>query len=81
MQAPCLPRREALQQASASCCTQNASRAYVQGHHVGVVVFGGMSDMLGRELRLGEKRSLLSKAELFPHVIDRHGLSLPTFPP
>lgn len=37
-----------------------------------------MSDMLGKKLRWGGKQRLQSKAELFPHVIDRHGLACRT---
>lgn len=60
MQVPRLPRREALQQASASCrkWSQDRSGAYAEGHHVGVVKFGEMSDMLGRKLRWGGKQRL-----------------------
>lgn len=37
-----------------------------------------MSGMLGKKLRWGGKQRLQSKAELFPHVIDRHGLACRT---
>lgn len=37
-----------------------------------------MSDMVGKKLRWGGKQRLQSKAELFPHVIDRHGLACRT---
>lgn len=75
-----MSRRKALQQAFAGCCkrSQNALGADAQGHHVGVVECDGKSDILGEKLRWGGKRILQFKAELVPHVIDRHRLSLPS---
>lgn len=74
-----MSRREALQQASATRCkrSQKALWAYAQGHHVCVVGFGGLSDMLGKKLCWEELRRLQFGAGPVPHVIDRHRFSLP----
>lgn len=78
-----MSRREALQQASATRCkrSQKAVRACAQGHHVYVVGFGGLSDMLGKKLRWERMRKLPSEQASVPTSLTVTGLACRTFAP